>query len=286
MQTLDWYCSERPRTPLEEEWRGLLPRELVWNISYLAETLLGSTRTPRTPVDPFFFSAACGHEVSEGRLESGMGLALPGAGRGRLFGGRIVVDSSRSRLVQRVICAHEAAHHLLFFPDWFEEGHGRLSLSRGDVFAEEEACDVFALALLVPLNVLEKFGRVRTAVDVSSLADEYEVPAWALLIRLAQLRSNFSNVAFMVLKSGLHDPNDPLSGSSDVAFHVITSSCPPVIRPGEEVQFSFQPPTAGPAGHSGLAWSRPGHDGHFTCDATVAPQQPDTFIILSRTDPI
>ena len=248
-------------------------------MSFLAQEILRASGTPTRPVDPFSLSTAWGLEITEGRLQGGLGMAIPG--RPSLGGpdGRIVLDETQPWLNKRIICAHEMGHDLLFFPDWFE-ALGTASVGNEESVREEEICDLFALALLIPLRILDEVKRLRSAADLTQLAKEYDVPSWALLLRLAQLRVNLPFTALLATRRG-PDREIGFGGtSSEDHLFVLASTTPAVVGPGDSVGFSASAPDPSLQGLPGIARSLQDQNTVFYGDAVPALEWPGGVVFL------
>lgn len=172
------------------------PPELAWHLSYLAEDL--RTASGAASGDPFVIARRCGLEVERRRLQSGPGLAAAGGRDGHCPSGRILVDCRLSERDARLVCAHELAHHVLELDDWLGDVCRDSGLSESSASRFEAVCDVFALAILIPVHTVRGLLGVRSATDIVEVAQDLSVPLSALATRLDHLQPQVARDFFIV----------------------------------------------------------------------------------------
>jgi hypothetical protein len=153
-------------------------------LSYWAQTVVAEWAMQTDVVDPWSLAERAGIQTETGDLEATFGLAIDTA-RGK----RIIVKRGLPDWAARFVCAHELAHHILFFPD-DEFAHEDVRFVANGAIAEgiEKVCDIFALALLIPARALSAFIRpTDEALGLVEASDKFNLPIQLIVERLWHL---------------------------------------------------------------------------------------------------
>jgi len=155
-----------------------------------ANNILSMYKISEAPIDVEFIAKQLGFEVHPFDFPNEISAAIKIIDSLKV----IAFNSKHPKTRQRFSIAHELGHYLSGHEDFDEEKRAFVDPSKkylSPQFKQEEEADEFAAELLMPESLLN-FDVFENHLDLSELAEKYEVSEQAMTIQLVNLKLPFN----------------------------------------------------------------------------------------------
>lgn len=155
-----------------------------------ANNILSMYQINEAPIDVEFIAKQLGFEVHPFDFPNEISAAIKIIGSLKVIG----VNNKHPKTRQRFSVAHELGHYLSGHEEFDEEKRAFVDPSKkylSPQFKQEEEADEFAAELLMPEPLLNQ-DVLENHLDLSELAEKYEVSEQAMTIQLVNLKLPFN----------------------------------------------------------------------------------------------